>query len=268
MNRQSCWAIWLTLLCVVAGRCSAADVVERADLRRHFDEREYVGTTVVYDVTRDRYVTVHGDRADRALRPASTFKIPNSLIALETGVVEDEHTVFKWDRVVRERSEVNRDFDLAGAFAKSVVWYYEQIARRVGRPRMQGWLDRLDYGNRRTGGDADAFWLHGDLRISARQQVEFLRRLYRNDLPVSPRSAEIVKRIMLVEQTPEYTLRAKTGWAREPNEQGWWVGWVERRDGGVFFFATNIESNRRRDDFQRSRLEITRAILRDLGALP
>jgi beta-lactamase class D len=246
----------------------APTVEERPDLRRHFADADFVGTCVVYDVRHDHTVTVNGDRADRPLRPASTFKIMNSLIALETGVVRDEHTVFKWDGTVRERAETNRDHDLTGAFRKSVLWYYEVIADRVGRERMQQWLDRVGYGNRKAGGDQAAFWLHGDLRISARQQVEFLARLYRNDLPFSQRSMDVVKRLMLVEDRPSYVLRAKTGWARSPHEQGWWVGWVERREGNAYVFATNIESNVRRADFAPARMKITRAILRDLGALP
>jgi beta-lactamase class D len=201
------------------------------------------------------------------LPPASTFKILNSLIALETGVVHDEHTVIKWDGVVRERSETNRDFDMAGAFRTSVLWYYEEIARRVGREQMQSWLEKVGYGNRKAGGVETAFWLHGDLRITAREQIEFLVRLYRDDLPFSPRSVQIVKQIMIHEKSPKYTLRAKTGWARKPHDIGWWVGWVEHDDGRVYFFATNIESDKRMADFGPTRIRITRAILRDLGAL-
>jgi beta-lactamase class D len=258
-------------LLVLAGCASMRHApAEREDLRRHFVDAGFPdGTCIVLDVTAGRLVTVNGDRAGRELLPASTFKIVNSLVALETGVVADEHTVFEWDGVERERSETNRDFALAGAFRDSVLWYYEEIARRVGRERYEYWLARVGYGNCKASGPNTAFWLDGDLRISARQQVRFLDRLRRGDLPFSRRSMEIVRRIMVLEETPEYTLRGKTGWARPPGEEiGWWVGWVERRDGRAFVFATNLVAPRGARDFGAARLAITRAILADLQALP
>ncbi|MBC8109025.1 MAG: class D beta-lactamase [Anaerolineae bacterium] len=247
-----------------------SNTTERADLQHHFRDANFDGGMIVYDLTRDQFITVNGPNTERPVLPASTFKIFNSLVALETGAVKDEREVFKWDGVKREREALDRDHHMRSAFKNSVVWFYQEIAHRVGQERMQSYIDKVGYGNRKIGPKIDTFWLDGEMRISARQQVDVLTRLYRNELPFSQRSMDIVKRIMISEQTPDYVLRAKTGWALRPTEEvGWWVGWVERSNGDVYVFAMNIVAEKpNRDLFGPARMEIARAILKDLGAHP
>ncbi len=129
--------------------------------------------------------------------PASTFKIPNSIIALETGVVEDpDKDIFKWDGVKRSIEAWNKDHTLRSAIAVSAVPVYQEIARRIGPERMQKYVDLMDYGNRDIGGGIDQFWLTGNLRIDPMQQIDFLDRLHRGVLPVSRRSQELVRDII------------------------------------------------------------------------
>lgn len=256
----------LMLACVIG---CASESVERADLQNHFRAAGFDGGMIVYDLKRDQYITVNGPATERALLPASTFKVFNSLVGLECGAVKDEREIIKWDGVKREREALNRDHHLRSAFKNSVVWFYQEIARRVGQERMQRYINEVGYGNRNIGPAIDTFWLEGDMRISARQQVDFLTKLYRNDLPFSQRSIDIVKRIMIDEETKEYVLRAKTGWALRPTEEvGWWIGWVERGDGNVYTFAMNIVAERpNRAKFGPARMQIAQQILKDLGAL-
>ncbi|MEM9304534.1 MAG: class D beta-lactamase, partial [Pseudomonadota bacterium] len=181
-----------------------------------------------------------GGARDRSI-PASTFKIPNSLIALETGVIRDEHAVFTWDGVERQIASWNRDHDLASAIRYSAVWYYQELARRIGPERMQTWIDRMGYGNRDISGGIDRFWLDGGMRISPREQIAFLHRLVHDRLPVSPRSQAIVRRILVQDYDGPGALYGKTGWAvRTTPEVGWFVGWFERGDDR-WFFATRLD---------------------------
>jgi beta-lactamase class D len=262
--------IALAAACGTAPRPPSPVAVPRelAALRPLIDTTGYTGTVVVLDVRRGTLQAVHGERATRRLIPASTYKILHSLIALETGVVASDSTVLPWDSVARERKELNRDLDLRSAFQLSAVPHYQAIAREVGSERMQRFVDAVPYGNRNLAGGIDQFWLEGGLRISAIEQAHFLARLYRGELPFSPRTQAAVKRIMVVEQTPAYTLRAKTGLATVPGgEVGWWVGWVERGED-VFVFATALENNTPGPAFLPARLSITRAVLRAMGILP
>jgi beta-lactamase class D len=199
---------------------------------------------VLRDVAADRTVRHDPARAAARTAPCSTFKIPNSLIGLETGVVPDASFVLKWDGVRRPREEWNRDHDLRTAMKHSVVWYYQELARRVGPARMQKWVSALRYGNEDISGGIDRFWLGSSLRISPDEQVDFLARLHAGALPASARSLAIVKEILVQDPPgPGLVYRGKTGSCQDPgaaDPHGWWVGSVEK-EGRLFLFAALIE---------------------------
>jgi len=242
-------------------------ITELTQLRPMVDSSGYRATVVVYDLQRNKYQAVHGERAARRLVPASTFKIVNALTAVDLGVVAGPAAVIPWDSVERDRPEWNRDLDLREAFRVSAVPHFQHLARQIGPARMQRALDRAGYGNRNIGSVIDRFWLDGPLRISPLEQVQMLTRLYRGELPFSPRAITTVRDIMVVEQTPAYTVRAKTGWTNvTPDEVGWWVGWVERGPD-VYVFATSLESPNPTDAFGPARERITRRVLAALGAV-
>ena len=141
---------------------------------------------------------------------------------------------------------------------------YQEMARRIGEKRMREWVDRIGYGNRDIGGGIDQFWLTGALRTTAREQVDFVRRLYADELSFSERSRRIVKDILILEKTDAYVLRGKTGLSGRPGI-GWFVGWLERGPR-AFVFALNVDMKADTDIGVRK--EIAVAVLRDLGLLP
>src|SRR4051794_29580859 len=192
----------------------------------------------------DGHATVENEaRAAERFSPCSTFKIPNSLIALETGVVPDAAFALQYDpkRDHDQHGAWGRDHDLRSAIRNSTVWYYQELARRIGPVRMKEWVRRLGYGNMATTPDIDRFWIGQDLRISANEQAGFMRRFYNNELPASARSTAIVKDILLLETTSEYRWYGKTGACRTPDQGwvGWHVGFVEK-EGKTSFYALNI----------------------------
>jgi beta-lactamase class D len=231
----------------------------------------FEGGFLMYDRNADRFTVYRPEECRRRLTPASTFKILNSLIGLETGVIPDEHYVIPWDSVHRDFESWNRDHDLASAMANSVVPYYQELARRVGRARMTAYIDSTGYGNNDASGPIDRFWLGNSLLISAQEQVDFLRGLYDGRLPFSIRSIDIVKKILVLERTPEYVLRGKTGFAddRSGIAVAWFVGYVEK-SGNVYFFAftmTAADPARDGNAIFNGRKTTAIAILRELGIL-
>lgn len=252
-----------------AADAPAADEVQ-AEFTWHFQDLGVEGSILIYDLNRDRTYQHNPSRNSTEFLPASTFKILNSLVALETGVIDDDLAILTWDGVERSVPAWNRDLNMRVAFKQSAVWFYQVIARRVGHERMQQWVAAAGYGNQTIGeaADIDTFWLDGDLRITPEEQIQFLRRLYGNELPFSAEVMATVKDIMIVEQTPVYTIRAKTGWFGfgEPDQDqiGWYVGYVEQA-GNVYFFATNIDI--REDNDAQARLELTRRCFESLQLL-
>jgi len=245
-----------------------------SDLARHFTDNGTEGTFVAYKV--DDYAVIASDteRSGQALLPASTFKIPNSVIALDTGVVGDpDKDVFKWDGVTRLIPEWNRDHTLRSAIAASAVPVYQEIARRIGAERMQSYVDAFDYGNRDIGGGIDRFWLSGDLRIDPVQQVDFLDRLRRGALPASKRAQDLTRDILPVTQVGDAVIRAKTGLigvddqarsADVRNSIGWLVGWVENGPRATVF-ALNLDI--RDGHHTAARMSLVQQCLKDIGAL-
>ena len=240
-------------------------------LQTVLDSSQVSGIVLVYDQQSDVYYSNNFDKAKEGHLPASTYKIPNSIIALETGVVADDSTLFPWDGEERAMERWEQDLIFCEAFRLSCVPCYQEVARAIGAQRMNDYLRKLDYGTMVVdSGNIDRFWLEGDSRISPYQQIAFLRRLYRSQLPISARTEAIIKRMMVLEEAETYRLSGKTGWSNGGGiDNGWFVGYVETSDN-VYFFATNIEPKETLDmnRFGDLRLDITRQALTALNFLP
>ena len=263
MNRHRLIACALSI--VLASQAFAASTSrERSDWSGYFADADAHGTIVVVDArSKNEVAFVHdSERAGRRYPPASTFKIPHSLFALDAGILRDEFQVIRWDGVERPTAAWNQDQDLRSAFRNSTVWVYERFARQLGDRRETDYMRKIGYGNAVTGG-GKPFWVEGDLAISANEQISLLRRLYRNELPFRVEHQRLVKDVMVNEAGWDWILRAKTGWS---GKIGWWVGWVEWPTGPVFF-ALNIDTPNRLSDVAK-RQAITRNILRSIKALP
>ena len=266
------------MLCLLAAASvlparSFADVAPqrseiREDLARHFTDENTVGTFVGYKV--EDYLVIASDknRSGDARSPASTFKIPNSVIALETGVVTDpDKDVFKWDGVTRSIEAWNRDHTMRSAIAVSAVPVYQEIARRIGAERMQKYLDLFDYGNRDIGGGIDQFWLTGNLRIDPVQQVDFVDRLRRGALPVSKRSQDLVRDILPQTKVGDSVIHAKSGLLGAETGKpslGWLVGWVDKGSSPTVF-ALNLDCTEPRHIADR--MKLAQQCLGDIGAI-
>jgi beta-lactamase class D len=234
---------------------------------KHFQQLGVEGSIMIYDLNNDRTYQHNPQRNQTAFLPVSTFKILNSLISLETQVIPNELAILTWDGIERKLPEWNRDLNMKEAIKISAVWFYQVLARRIGHEQMQKWITNVGYGNQQIGDkqDIDKFWLEGKLQITPQAQIQFLRRLYKGDLPFSKKSISTVKEMIIVEQTPDYTIRGKTGTIDNPKAPiGWYVGYLEKGKN-AYFFATNINIRTKAD--AAARKELTRRCLKDLGLL-
>lgn len=251
----------------------AAPPTRVVDLAHLFDGVEEATVVVL---TSDPWTVVRfrPERANRRFRPASTFKIPNTVIALETGVAAGLDFRLPWDSVQGPRTGFfpdswARDHTLRSAFRGSVVWYYQEIARRVGAQRMRDWLRRLDYGNASIAGGMDGFWLTGGLRISPDEQVSFLRRLLTGQPGVSASTLAALRDVALLETGTGWRLFGKTGTSEvtPTRENGWIVGWLEHGDGAAYY-AINMEGEGVWEHWPPGRrTQLALQVLREVGVL-
>ncbi|MGB5555128.1 MAG: class D beta-lactamase [Flavobacteriaceae bacterium] len=216
--------------------------IKSSEFQSILDHAKVIGTILIYDLQENSYYSNDFEWAATGKLPASTFKIPNSIIALENEVVENDSTMFKWNGEKRELPIWEQDMIFKEAFHRSCVPCYQDVARGIGVARMNSWLQKLQYGTMQVdSATIDKFWLEGASRISANQQIDFLVRFYKNELPISSRTQAIMKRMMLIEENNRYTLYGKTGWSNNKgNHNGWFVGYMEI-EKGAYFFASNIE---------------------------
>jgi beta-lactamase class D len=240
-------------------------MLEDDDLKAVFDSIGAKGTFALHDPRAAGPIVIDANRAAMRMVPASTFKIANSLIALETGAVKDENEVIPFGGRPQMVKAWERDMALREAITASNVPVFQEIARRVGLAAYRTWLAKLDYGNRQTGSVVDQFWLRGPLEISAIEQARFASLLGQVALPVSARSQTIVRSMLRVESAKGQTLFGKTGWwVSEHQKIGWWTGWVETTSGNLGF-SLNIDMPTIED--APKRIAIGKAILAQLGIL-
>ncbi|MDM3871450.1 class D beta-lactamase [Porticoccus sp. W117] len=252
-------------LCLSLNSSAKEEFSETSSWKVFFNKHHAVGTVAVVDDRKSsRKLSVYnGKRAAQRYSPASTFKIPHTLFALDAGLIEDQFQVFPWDGVERNFDLHNKDQNVRSAVRNSVLWVYEEFAKEIGAERAQKYLEKIDYGNMDSSVESGVYWIHGGLAISAFEQIAFLQKLYRNELPFRIENQLLVKDILIREAGKDWILRAKTGWA---GRYGWWVGWVEWPSGPVFF-ALNIDTpNGLKDLYKRE--AIVRDILLSLDALP
>ena len=261
------------LLIAFLQSCSPNNVKQDKSLKKYFDDNKVEGCFALMDNASGKF-TVHnlGRYRDSSYLPASTFKILNSLIGLQTGKISSDSMVIKWDGVERRVADWNKDLNMYEAFRVSSVYYYQEVARRIGKDTMQIWLDSLKYGAKTDTGKVvitsaiDSFWLDNSLKITPDQQLGLVKRLYFDQLPFFKSYQEMVKRAMLFENNSNYRLGYKTGWGFKENGNaiGWVVGWVEENNH-PYFFVLNIESPDKDFDMSTIRMKMLKNILKQLG---
>lgn len=243
------------------------------------------GCFIMRDHTHEEIYYYNKERSTERFLPASTFKIFNALVALETAVAPDDQMIFEWDGVERPVDQWNRNLNLRQAFEVSCVPCFQQLARGIGKDNMQHYLDTAQYGNRTIGGSIDSFWLNNSLKITADEQVGLVKKLYFDELPFSERSQRIVRSMMLREDTHHLKLYYKTGTGSYNDSTIYWiVGFAERIEDVhepeasmnksnirmyPYFFAQNfsVKNGDNSQDWQQVRMDILKEILYDRGVI-
>jgi len=257
------------MFAVIFSACSPNNVKVDNSLKKYFDDNKVEGCFALMDNGTGKFTIYNLARyRDSSYLPASTFKIVNSLIGLQTGKIINDSMIIKWDGIKRPFESWNKDLTMYEAFRISSVPYYQEVARRIGKDTMQFWLDSLSYGTKKISSPIDTFWLDNSLKITPDEQLGLVKRLYFDQLPFFKTYQETVKRAMLFENNANYRLGYKTGWApwneKTGKHIGWLVGWIEE-NRHPYFFVLNIESPDPNFDMPTIRLKMLKDILKKQG---
>ena len=164
-------------------QCGSPVGEHHPEWKKYFDDQQVTGCIEIYDLKKSAFIDYNADRCAQRFIPASAFGICLALIALESKTPLGKGS-----------------------------WSMQEVAEKIGQEKMQRYLNLLHYGNGKTGTSVDSFWLSGDLRISCDEQIEFLKNLYTYQLPVTKRTIDSVKGMMVIEKKLAYLLSGKTGW--------------------------------------------------------
>jgi len=213
----------------------------------HVIGKDYNPAFVVYNRSTEKSSTVDPVRGSQRLTPCSTFKIYNTLIGLELGLLNGaDEPWYQWDGIKRDIEGWNQDLTLREAFRVSAVPAYQILARDVGEVRMKEYIEKIGYGSQDISAGVDIFWLPRpettSIKISAEEQVDLLNKLLDGKLPFSEKNIAILRDIMMVEKTEKGTLYGKTGSGMGSDGKwnlGWFVGFLEH-GGSTYVFACNI----------------------------
>jgi len=246
--------------------CTPNNVTVNNDLGTYFKQANVDGCFALMDNGSGEFTVYNLSRyRDSAYLPASTFKVINSLVGLQTGKISSDSMVIKWDGVTRSVPEWNKDLTMYQAFRVSAVPYYQEVARRIGKDTMQQYLDTLFDHTKKITTRIDTFWLDNSFKLTPDQQLGLMSKLYFDKLPFNKYNQEVVKRAMLFEDSANYKLSYKTGLGYKENgdPMGWVVGWIQENNH-PYFFVLNLESKDKNADLKTTRLTLLKNILKDL----
>ena len=239
------WALLLPVIWLQA--CNSNNIHEDASLGNDFTQHGVTGSFALFDNGAGSFTTYHFKQyLDSAYQPNATFNIVTALIGLQTGTIANERMVIPLTPAAvtqgnNDSSNHSPNFDTA--MAHNITAYFQEVARRTGKEKMQFWLDSLKYGNHLIGNSVDSFWMNNTLTITADEQLGLIKRLYFGQLPFDKTWQVLIKRLLMKENNANYQLAYITGEGVLPNQQqiGWVLGWIEENKH-PYFFVLNTEA--------------------------
>lgn len=237
--------------------------------------------TVIAEAATQEVLVKDGDCETR-VTPASTFKMPLSLMGFDSGVLKDERTprLDFQEGTPDWRPEWRQPTDPTGWMKYSVVWFSQQITQKLSDERFAAYAKAFDYGNADVSGDAgkrnglERSWISSSLKISPLEQVGFLAKIVNRKLPVSAKAYEMTGRIVESADLPgDWHVQGKTGSAFPRKADGsfdrtrgwgWYIGWAEK-DGRKVVFARLIQEEKQQKG--SSGVRARDALLKEFPAL-
>lgn len=241
------------LLFLLGSGCSINNVDNADGLKAYFDSSNVQGCFGLYDNNRGAFTIYNRDRYLKRFLPGETFDLVTAMVGLETGKLFNEKTLI-------------RGLTMEEAFKSGNTSYFQELTRRIGRDTLVKWIDTLSYGNKNVGGVIDSLWLNDSLEISADEQLGLVKRMYFRQLPFQQRTQDVMRPLMLKEQSGDYTLSyvAGSGKSKAGESIGWITGWIEE-NRHPYFFVINFQGSDPGTGSAATGVELMRKVLVSQG---
>ena len=239
----------------------------------------YNGSFVFYDFKQDKYFISNDSICNLRYPAYSTFKIASSLIALDMGIAKNEFYTIQYDSIkypLPEKMKKNNffkhwfnDHTLKTALQYSVNWYFIELGEQIGNDNMADYMEKLAYGNQIVSSGTEQAWYNGQLKISALEQVEFIKNiLNQNYKGISKDAQRIIAQLFPEELENNYALYSKTGTGEIGNDRSvyWDIGYLKTKENN-YAFALNIFENNANNVPWKKRMEMVQKIFADLGLI-
>lgn len=198
------------MFCFIAGVFVCGSAFANVDFETKFTDRD--ACFLVSDLETGKVVAeFNPKRCRERFSPCSTFKVPAALMAFEKGILKDETQVVKWDGVKRGRTEENQDQTAMTWMSGSVKWVTEWVMPQIGANTIRHFLAVFQYGNQDFSGGLKDAWVTSSLKISAYEQLAFISKLWKGELPVSSKATEQTKKTLFIQKIGTSQLYGKTG---------------------------------------------------------
>ena len=194
-----------------------AEKVSTIDLSAYFSG--YEGSFVLYDLNGDTWNIYDMEQATLRTAPDSTYKIYDALFGLEEGVIAPNDSFMAWNETDYPFEAWNADQDLYSAMQSSVNWYFQEIDKQIGSSAIQGYIQKIGYGNENISADLSSYWMQGTLKISPVEQVELLTALHNNNFDFAPENVKAVKNAICLFSSEGKNLYGKTGTGRVDGQE-------------------------------------------------
>jgi beta-lactamase class D len=227
------------------------------------DSNKLNGTILIYEASKNHWYSNDFEASEKPYSVASTFKITNAIIGMETGTI-DQNYIFKWDSIKRNNTEWSKNLTLFQAFKASCLPCFQELARKIGSEQMSKSLKRFNYPDLIIDStNLDKFWINGQLKLSPFQQIELLKKIVNNKANLKSNTLETIKNLMFIEENNEIKFYGKTGWTIENDiDLGWFIGYAIYKNE-LYYVATIIkpEIGFNMNTFGKIRYEISRQAL-------
>lgn len=234
----------------------------------YFKSRSINGAIIIVNEDDTYFASNRETEGMKETPPSNLFHLFAYLMIYDKNIHKKESLYLKWDSVNRyffneTRKEWNKDTDLDTAFKEHNDWYFQTYLNDFTKEEIEQKLKVIGYTNKKWNDEIPYYWQFGGMLITANQQIKFLKKLFKKELPFSVESQEKLLQLLKINQNPSIKLYGLDAFTVYNGERIDWFTGVLEKEGKHYFFSTrtyhNIETDMN-ENYPKEKFVITSEI--------